>query len=75
MSEKEPLSLNAKNAYWSADKPEVIDALEIPPEKMSNEQLLLVVRELDRRFMQLWDKVIFERQHNLVDYAKLKGKR
>lgn len=35
------------------------------------EQLWHLIRELDRRFMQLWGKVRFERHHGLVDYRPL----
>ncbi len=31
------------------------------PERLPRESLLLLVSELDRRFMQLWDKVQSER--------------
>ncbi len=36
------------------------------------DELKLLVLELDRRLIQLWDKVTFERKHGLVDYSNLK---
>lgn len=39
------------------------------------EQLWHLIKELDRRFVQLWDKVKFERDHSLVDYTPLRNKR
>lgn len=38
---------------------------------LDKEQLWHLIKELDRRFIQLWDKVIFERHHGLVDYRPL----
>lgn len=66
--------LKAAEAYWDPAKPEVIALLGQNPEGLSKEDLLVLVRELDRRFMQLWDKVAFERQHGLVDYGQLPGR-
>ena len=38
------------------------DIITIHPERLPRQSLLLLVSELDRRFMQLWDKVQFERK-------------
>jgi hypothetical protein len=46
-------------------------ALQLPPEEWSEETKLFMIRELDRRLVQLWDKVAFERERGLVDYTKL----
>lgn len=39
---------------------------------LDREQLWHLIKELDRRFVQLWDKVVFERHHSLVDYRPLR---
>jgi len=39
----------------------VADIITMDPERLPRESLLLLVGELDRRFIQLWDKVTFER--------------
>lgn len=52
------MRLRSIDAYWDPGS-------NIPDEAAE------LVRELDRRFMQLWDKVTFESKHNLVDYEKL----
>jgi hypothetical protein len=51
--------LRSAQAYWSPDSP-VADIITMDPEQLPRESLLLLVSELDRRFMQLWDKVQFE---------------
>lgn len=60
-----PYKLRAERAYWEQTPVEDINEL-------SKEQLIDLVKELDRRFIQLWDKVKYEADHNLVDYGKLK---
>lgn len=37
----------------------------------SREDLLIILSELDRRCSQLWDKVAFERENELVNYKEL----
>lgn len=54
------MKLRSPAAYWDPDKPAVIEALKKQPADMPRDELELVVSELDRRFMQLWDKVQFE---------------
>lgn len=63
--------LRSQKAYWDAGRPDVIAALTVPPEAMSRADLVQLVRELDRRFMQLADKVAFEGKYGLVDYTKV----
>lgn len=63
--------LRSQKAYWDAGRPDIIAALTVPPEAMSRADLIQLVREFDRRFMQMVDKVDFEREHDLVDYTKL----
>jgi len=64
-------TLRSASAYWSSDRPDTIAALKVAPEVLSNDDLVQLIRELDRRFIQLWDKVTFERRHDLVDYSRL----
>jgi hypothetical protein len=45
----------------------VADIITMDPERLPRESLLLLVRELDRRFMQLWDKVQFERNQKTLN--------
>ncbi|AME28651.1 hypothetical protein [Burkholderia sp. PAMC 26561] len=66
-------TLRSAKAYWSSDRPDVLSALKVAPELLSNADLVHLIRELDRRFIQLWDKVTFERDHDLVDYSRLPG--
>ena len=66
----EPQPLKAGKAHW--DEGKVKELLQRSPETLDKDEAMLVIRELDRRFMQLWDKVAFEREHGLVDYDKLK---
>jgi hypothetical protein len=54
------VKLRSAQAYWLPDSP-VADIVTKDPEQLPRESLLLLVSELDRRFMQLWDKVQFER--------------
>ena len=54
------MKLRSAEAYWSPDSP-VADIITMDPERLPRESLLLLVSELDRRFIQLWDKVTFER--------------
>lgn len=63
--------LRSKDAYWDAARPDITAALKLQPELLSHADLVHLVRELDRRFMQLNDKVEFERKHNLVNYKPL----
>jgi len=52
--------LRTSSIYWDPDNTAVQAALKTPPEDMTRQQLVLMVRELDRRTIQLWDKVAFE---------------
>ena len=55
------MKLRSAQAYWAPDSP-VADIITMNPERLPRESLLLLISELDRRFMQLWDKVQFERK-------------
>lgn len=61
--------LKAIEAPWHSE--EVRALLAKSPETLTQEELVVLVRELDRRFMQLWHKVAFERDLQLVDYSPL----
>ena len=65
--------LRSRTAYWDAGRPDILSALKVPPEALSHTDLVQLARELDRRFMQLADKVDFERKHDLVNYSPLDG--
>jgi len=63
--------LRSTVAYWDPDKPDIVSALSSNVDSLDKESLISLVRELDRRFIQLWDKVSFEQEHGLLDYEKL----
>jgi len=60
---------------WDLSNLEMVAALKVPPDELPRSTLVKLVRELDRRHMQLQDKVGFERTYRLVDYNRLKGKK
>lgn len=62
------MELKAKNAHWHPDSP-ATPLLAQDPTSLSKEELLLLITELDRRFMQLWDKVVFEQKMKYVSYG------
>ena len=52
--------MRSQYAYWAPES-KVPELLKSEPKDLSHEQLVLLVNELDRRFMQLWDKVSYEK--------------
>jgi hypothetical protein len=56
---------------WPGADPEIQAALKVPPEDLPRSTLIKLLRELDRRQMQMQDKVAFERVHGLVDYSPI----
>lgn len=52
-----------RDVYWNNDNP-VINKLkslsEIDLDELDNDEIKTLILELDRRFVQLWDKVVFE---------------
>jgi hypothetical protein len=56
------MKLRSAQADRSPDSP-VADMVTMDPERLPRESLLLLVSEPDRRFMQLWDRVQFERNN------------
>lgn len=55
--------MQASRAFWhtttETDK-EVARLMTFEADRMNREELLQVIKELDRRFIQLWDKVQYE---------------
>lgn len=74
--ENKPLNLRSlhKSVFW-APEDGLIAKLRDNPEttlaQLSEEEKVHLVKELDRRMAQLWEKVQFERKHELVDYQPL----
>lgn len=62
-------TLKSTAVPWPDVDPEIRAALTLPPEDLPKLTLIRLLRELDRRHMQLQDKIAFERHHKLVDYA------
>lgn len=65
------MRLRSTDAYWEPGS-NVPDLLKRDLRTLRPDEVVELVTELDRRFMQLWDKVAFEQKHGLVDYTKLK---
>ena len=51
--------MRLQSAYWAPES-KIPELLKSEPKDLTHEQLVLLTAELDRRFMQLWDKVGFE---------------
>ena len=51
--------MRSQDAYWAPES-KIPELLKSEPKDLTHEQLVLLTTELDRRFMQLWDKVSFE---------------
>lgn len=64
--------LRSKETVWPDASEQLKASLSFAPEQLTHKALVNLTRELDRRFMQLVEKVGFEKEHDLVDYAKLK---
>lgn len=58
------------NVYWEDNEVKALSNKTI--DEMSKDELKFILKQLDRRFIQLWDKVIFERINNLTNYEKIK---
>lgn len=52
--------LRCTAAYWDPENKEIKESLDVPPELLDRNRLIKLVRELDRRFIQLWDKIGYE---------------
>jgi hypothetical protein len=61
-----PQPLKARLIPWPDADAELQDALSRDPRHLPHHVLVRLLKEYDRRLMQMWDKVGFERQHNLV---------
>lgn len=64
--------LRSANAYWGDDVKIIKDVMSgakgngekgmVDLESLTNYEMQVLVKELDRRFIQLWDKVSYERK-------------
>jgi len=63
--------LKCRQVFWDPNNVEIIAALKVAPQHLPKQTLVRLVKELDRRLMQMQDKVAFEREHNLVDYTSI----
>lgn len=63
--------LKSTEVPWPDPDPEIRAALSVAPEDVPKRILIRLLRELDRRHMQLQDKVRFEKLFGLVDYSPL----
>lgn len=55
--------LQAPRAFWwneTEKEQEIVRLISSDPNSLTHEELVKLAIELDRRFIQLWDKVIFE---------------
>lgn len=55
--------LKSKRAYWvpDSDVRPLLDTRDLT--ELNKDQLVSIIRDLDRRFIQLWDKVQYENTH------------
>ncbi len=66
--------LRSSTIYWNrADQRirAIIGDGKVDIKSLTEDDLEYLISELDRRLIQLWDKVCFERTNELVDYSKL----
>lgn len=74
LMDKRQLRSLRPDVFWDSNN-EVIQKLQSKdgPElaDLEQEELWHLIKELDRRFIQLWDKVAFEREHKLTDYSSV----
>jgi hypothetical protein len=63
--------LKSAQLYWDPNNVEIVAALKVAPQYLPKIILERLVKELDRRLMQMYDKVAFEREHGLVNYDLL----
>ncbi len=60
--------LKAGRAFWhncTDNEKNVVRLLDTPVEAMTREEMVVVMKELDRRFLQLWDKVVHEQRNSI----------
>jgi hypothetical protein len=63
--------LKSSQLYWDPNNVEMVAAMKVAPQHLPKIILERLVKELDRRLMQMHDKVAFEREHGLVNYDLL----
>ena len=72
LMDKRSLRSLRKDVFWDPSN-DLVSTLrnkdDIEINDLDSEQLWHLIKELDRRFIQLWDKVSFERKEDLVDYS------
>lgn len=68
--DNQPL-LKSRELFWDPNNVEIVAALKVAPQHLPKIILERLVKELDRRLMQMHDKVAFEREHGLVNYDLL----
>ncbi len=71
-----PIELKSKKVYWNPNDKIIQRVLESDVDvlNINKNDLVHLIKELDRRLLQLWDKVSFERENELVDYSPIKRK-
>ena len=60
--------LKAGRAFWhncTDNEKNVVRLLDTPVEAMTREEMVVVMKELDRRFLQLWDNVVHEQRNSI----------
>ncbi len=63
--------LKARSLPRDMLSPEMDAARKVAPEDLPRATLVRLLRDYDRRLVQMQDKVAFEREHELVDYSKI----
>lgn len=67
------MEFRTRDIYWDSNKvPDLMDAMK--DRELDKDEIEFMLKEFDRRLIQFWDKVEFERKHGLVDYTKLENK-
>ena len=67
-----PFKLRSSSAHWSGDNKVMASIMgdknihgepgTVDISKMSDDEIVVLIKELDRRFIQLWDKVSYEKK-------------
>jgi hypothetical protein len=66
-----PDLLRCRDLPWPDAPAWLVNAMLGDPACLPHHELVMLLKEYDRRLFQLWDKVGFERKHELVDYSGL----
>ena len=68
MDKKDTTRLRSANIHWDPKDQRIVDIMnggEIKLDYMDKDDVKYLITELDRRLVQLWDKVIFERKQDV----------